>query len=66
MELTSKSSLLRQRVRQHCRVGESTQSLEMPVTDRPDMSKGHINGHGSFSCLSLDTTERDDFLAGRQ
>ena len=27
------------------------------------MGKGHIDGHGSFSGLALDTTDRDDILA---
>jgi hypothetical protein len=57
------SSLFCQRLSQHRCVGESAQSLEMPVTDRPDMGERHIDGHGSFSSLSLDTTERDHFLA---
>ena len=52
-----------QRLRWQRGIGESTQSLEMPVADRPDMGEGYINGHAYFSCLSLDTTEGDDFLA---
>src|SRR4030095_3865831 len=27
------------------------------------MGEGHIDGHGCFSSFSLDTTERDDFVA---
>ncbi len=27
------------------------------------MGEGHIDGHGCLSGLSLDTTDRDDFLA---
>jgi hypothetical protein len=47
----------------HCCVGESTQSLEIPIADCPDVGEGHIDGHGCFSRFSFDTTERDDFLA---
>jgi hypothetical protein len=62
-KLTWNSSLLCQRMGQHCCVGESTQTLEIPLTNRPDVSERHIHGHGCFSGLSLDATERDDSLA---
>jgi hypothetical protein len=48
---------------QHCCVGESTQSLEIPLTNCPDVGEGHVDGHGCFSGPALDTAERDDFLA---
>src|SRR5713226_6089083 len=57
------NSVLRQRMGQHCRVGVSTQSLETVFTDCPDVGERHIDGHGGFSGLSLDTTDRDDMFA---
>jgi hypothetical protein len=48
----------------HCCIGESAQSLEIPLADCPDMSERHIDRHASFSGRSFDTTDRDDLLAG--
>ena len=42
---------------------KATHSLEIPLANRPDVGEGHIDGHGCLSGLSLDTTDRDDFLA---
>ena len=53
---------LRQRLGQHCRVRESSQSLEMSLADGPDVDEGHIDRHGGLSGLSFDTTDRDDML----
>ena len=63
-KLTWNSSLLCQRMGQHCGVGKSTQSLEIPLADRPDVGEGHIDHHASFSGRSCDTTDRDDMFAG--
>ena len=36
--------------------------MKIPLADRPDVGEGHIDGHGGFAGLSLDATERDDFV----
>src|SRR6266576_5420966 len=61
--LCCNSSVLLQRLGQQRRAGESTQSLEIPITDGPDVGEGHIDGYGCFSGLSFDATKRDDILA---
>jgi hypothetical protein len=48
---------------QQCCVGETTHPLKISLADSPDVDEGHIDGHGSFSSLSFDTTDRDDILA---
>jgi hypothetical protein len=37
--------------------------LKISLADCPDVDEGHIDGYGSFSGLSFDTTDRDDMLA---
>jgi hypothetical protein len=42
---------------------KSPQSLEIPLSDRPDVGEGNVDRHGCFASLSLDTTECHDILA---
>src|SRR5439155_10554431 len=62
MKLNQNSSVFCQRMGQHCCVGESSQSLETSLANCPDVDEGHIDGHGSLSSRSFDTTDRDDMF----
>src|SRR5687767_8402323 len=50
---------------EHGCVGKSTQALQIPIADCPDVGERHIDGNSCLSSFSLDTTERDDFVARR-
>jgi hypothetical protein len=56
-------SVLRKCLGQQGCICETTQSLKISVADCPDVNEGYIDGYGSFSSLSFDSTDRDDMLA---
>src|ERR1041384_3108220 len=55
--------ILRERVRDHRGIRESAQSLEITVTDGPNVSERHIERDCSLSGLSFDSAQCNDLIA---